>query len=286
MSSHALQDEPTSLGLAYTRLSPLQDRGPNARTPETIIFLHGGESCHLEFSRVVPFLQDTYEIFLVDLPAHSRSREIPFSFDNAVSGLARLIEVQVNSKQAHIVGLSLGGFVGLELARRRADLVRSLWCTGCAPFSGVRRWAMSQSFLLSGLIAIVGYFANERMFWASFGKDVEPIPGLRVEVQKNQNIKTLKSVFDELVSFTPRRLAQIKGLRIAFIAGGQQDSVKDTLEAAKILIKENPECKAFVVRNAIHWWSLQMPKMFAQGVKAWIECNEMPDGFESLLIGI
>ena len=272
--------------LGFTRLFPPDDQKKDALPSQTILFLHSGESYYLEFSRVVPFLQNEYQIFLVDLPAHSSSREIPFSFDNAVSGLAHLITTYVEDKQAHIVGLSLGGFIGLDLVRRRPELVRSLWCTGCAPFSGFRRWAMSRSFLLSGLVAVAGQVANDSIFWASLGKDVEPIAGLRAEVQSNQNIRTLKPMFDELASFTLANLAQIENSRVAIIAGGKQDNVEDTLKAGNVLRKTNPQCNAFVVRDAIHWWSLQLPEIFAHGVKAWVEDKEMPKAFELLLIDI
>jgi pimeloyl-ACP methyl ester carboxylesterase len=279
-------NEPTSpVELAYTRLSPSQTQKENstASSPQTIVFIHGSESCHLEFSRVAPFLQDTYEILLIDLPGHSRSKSIPFTFDNAVKGLVHLIKAQIEVKQAHIVGLSLGGYLGLELARKHPELVRSLWCTGCAPPSGFQRWLFSRSLLLSGLIAMAGTVANERMFWASLGKDVEPIPGLKVEVQKNQNMKTLRPVFDELASFSVHNLTQITDIRIAIVAGGKRDSVEDTREAGRVLREGNPECRVFVVRDAIHWWSLQKPELFAHGVRAWVEGKEMPKEFEPLL---
>jgi pimeloyl-ACP methyl ester carboxylesterase len=280
MSSEEPNPKQAELEIAYTRLSPSQKPGVESSQP-TIVFLHGGESCHLEFSHVVPFLTDDYEILLVDLPGHSRSKAIPFTFDNAVNALSHLIKTQVKGGKAHIVGLSLGGFVGLELARRCSELVLSLWCTGCAPFSGYGLWLRSQSRLLSGLIVVAGGLATERMFWASLG--VEPMPGLREEVKKNQNITLLRSVFDELVSVTLENFAEIHGVRIAIIAGGKQDNVEDTVEAGKVLRSKNPECNAFVVRKAIHWWSLQLPEVFAQGIRAWVEGSEMPKVYEPLL---
>ena len=283
MTSSPSDDQTSPVELAYTRLSPLHDTRSTANTPQTILFIHGSESCHLEFSLVAPFLQDTYEILLIDLPGHSRSRSIPFTFDNAISGLVHLVKSQTKDQQAHIVGLSLGGYIGLELARKHPELIRSLWCTGCAPPSGFQRWMFSRSILLSGLITIAGTLANERIFWASLGKNLEPIPGFRVEVQKNQNMRTLKPVFDELASITVDDLKLITNIRIAIVAGGKGDSVEDTREAGKVLRERNPECRAFVVRDAIHWWSLQKPELFAQGVKEWIEGREMPKEFEPLL---
>lgn len=283
MSSEGSQPKQADLEIAYTYLVPSQNPGDLESSHPTIIFLHGGESCHLEFSRVAPFLKDDYEIFLVDLPGHSRSKAIHFSFDNAVNALSHLIKTRVKGGKVHIVGLSLGGFVGLEFARRCPELVLSLWCTGCAPFTGYRRWFRSQSRLLSGIIAVAGRLATDGIFWASLGANVEPIPGLRAEVQKNQNITLLRPVFDELVSVTFENIAGIQGVRVAIIAGGKQDNVEDTVEAGKMLRSKNPECNAFVVREAIHWWSLQLPQVFAQGVRAWVEGSEMPKVYEPLL---
>ncbi|KAH8587966.1 Alpha/Beta hydrolase protein [Bisporella sp. PMI_857] len=258
MSSGESNAKQADLEIAYTRLSPSQNPVDQESSHPTIIFLHGSESCHLEFSRVAPFLADDYEILLVDLPGHSRSKAIPFSFDNAINALSHLIKTQVKGGKAHIVGLSLGGFIGLEFARRCSELVLSLWCTGCAPFSGI--------------------------FWASLG--VEPIPGLRAEVKNNQTMTLLRPVFDSLMLVTLENFAEIQGVRVAIIAGGKHDNVEDTAEAGKVLRSKNSECNAFVVRKAIHWWSLQFPEVFAQGVRAWIEGSEMPKVYEPLLKAI
>ncbi|KAL1854308.1 hypothetical protein Plec18170_005072 [Paecilomyces lecythidis] len=285
MSSEEPTPKQADLEIAYTRLSPPQNPGDTDSSHPTIIFLHGGESCHLEFSRIAPLLADDYEILLVDLPGHSRSKAIPFSFDNATNALSHLITTQVQERKAHLVGLSLGGFVGLEFARRCPDLVLSLWCTGCAPFTGYRHWLTSQSRLLSGIITLAGRLATEKIFWASLGADVDPIPGLCAEVQSNQTMTVLKPVFDELASVTMDDLAAIHDVRIAIVAGGKQDNVANTTAAGKVLRCKNPDCNAFVVRKAIHWWSLQLPEVFAQGVRAWVEGSEMPDVYEPLLTG-
>lgn len=226
LPSEELNPRQPDSGIAYTRLSPSQEPGGKDSPYSTIIFLHGGESCHLEFSRVAPFLADDYEILLVDLPGHSRSRAIPFRFDNAISALIRLVKTQVKGGKAHIVGLSLGGFVGLKFARQCPNLVLSLWCTGCAPFSRYRRWFRSYSRLMSAIIALAGQLAAKRVFWAPLG--VKPIPGLKTEVQRNQTITVQRSVLDAIISVTLKDLTEIQGVRISIIAGGKQDNVEDS----------------------------------------------------------
>jgi pimeloyl-ACP methyl ester carboxylesterase len=271
--------------LAFTRLTPPSKpdaAGSRASQPPAIIFLHGAESCHLEFTRVATFLEADYDLLLVDLPAHSRSKHIPFSFDNAINGLVRLITTHVSDRKAHIVGLSLGGFVALELARRHPDVVRSVWCTGCSPFTGTRLWFMQHPRLLSGMVTLAGMLATETIFWATLG-GAQPIPGLRQEVQGNQNMATLRPIYEELALLTNDNLAAIDGrVRVAMVAGGKLDNVADTKTAGTVLRRRNPQSAAFVVRNAIHWWSLQFPELFAQGVRAWIEEKDMPNEYEPL----
>jgi len=86
--------------------------------------------------------------------------------------------------------MSLRGFVELELARRCPDLVLGLFCTGCAPFSGLGRLIMSQPRLLGGIGIVLSKHATNAMFWLSTG--VEPLPGLRHELKKNQSMALLK----------------------------------------------------------------------------------------------
>ncbi|KAJ6038596.1 alpha/beta-hydrolase [Penicillium canescens] len=235
----------------------------------------------LEFSGVTPVLSKDYELFLVDLPGHSASREfLPLTLDNAVDALARLIKTKVPGGKTHLVGLSMGGFMILELARRHPELLLSLWCTGCAPNYGFKLWLFSQPRLLTGLIRCISSLANERMFWLSLG--VKPVPGLREQCRKNQSMALLTAGFTELVKITRESLAEIKGVRIAIIAGAKLDNVRDATDAGKILGSANPECKGFVVREAIHWWDLQFPELFARGIRAWIEGREMPKECELL----
>lgn len=240
------------------------------------------ESCHLEFLRVTPLLEHDYECILIDLPGHTGSRAIPFSMENAINGISHIIKNETANGKAHIVGLSMGGYIALELARRSPDLILSIFCTGCEPPSGFRHWAIAQPRLLSSAIIGFGSLAvTESIFWWSFG--VQPIPGLFREVRQNRCMKTLKAGFVALNECTLEKIGEIKDVRIAIVAGGKLDSVKDTRAAGQMLATANPACKAFVVRDAIHWWDLQYPELFAHGIRAWIEKTEMLTLYEPLL---
>jgi hypothetical protein len=60
------------------------------------------------------------------------------------------------------------------------------------------------------------------------------------------------------------------------------DGKKDCLERGKQLQKGNPESMAFKVDGKRHGWNLQDPELFAKGVKAWVEHEELPEDFIAL----
>jgi hypothetical protein len=122
--------------------------------------------------------------------------------------------------------------------------------------------------------------SNESMFWMPMG--VEPFPELRKEFQKNQSMALLTAGYTAVGAVTLDDLAEIEGIRIAIVAGAKRDSVEDTRKAGLVLKSKNLECKAFVVREAVHLWDLQLPELFAQGVRAWVTGAEMPRDFEEL----
>ena len=282
MTSKESDSEQSNSQLSYIRI-PRSPRPDGSGSSEAaIVFLHGLESCHKEFSRITPFLSEYYELILVDLPGHSGSKEIlPLTLENAASALFRLISTEVAGGRAHIVGMSLGGFVGLEFAQRHPDRVLSLFCTGCAPYSGLRRWVVSQPRLLGGVGTVLGRLAaNDAVFWWPIG--VEPLPGLRNEFRNNQSMALLTAGYTAVGAVRLEDLASIDGVRIAIVAGGKRDSVGDTREAGRVLSSKNPKCKAFVVRDAVHLWDLQLPELFARGVRAWVDGSEMPNEFEVL----
>ncbi|HEY7417151.1 MAG TPA: alpha/beta hydrolase, partial [Ktedonobacteraceae bacterium] len=94
---------------------------------ETIFFSHGLlMNCHM-FADQISMLQDRYRCIAFDHRGQGQS-EITrdgYDMDTLYEDAAQLIET-LGGAPCHFVGLSMGGFVGLRLAIRRPDLLKSL----------------------------------------------------------------------------------------------------------------------------------------------------------------
>ena len=101
-----------------------EDQGSGA---ETIIFVHGFLWSGRMFDDQVDALKDRYRCITVDLRGQGQSEvtQSGYDIDTLSEDVATLIEV-LECAPCHFLGLSMGGFIGLRLAIRRPDLLKSL----------------------------------------------------------------------------------------------------------------------------------------------------------------
>ncbi|KAI0124149.1 Alpha/Beta hydrolase protein [Xylariales sp. AK1849] len=260
----------------------------NSPTNPTIVFLHGANSCHLEWIPVAsnPALQ-SFHLLLLDLPGHSGSRSItPFSLPTAADAIAHTIKQHAHGGRAHVVGLSLGGFTALELAARHPDVVSSCFSTGAMPWRGVFKWFGERPrlvYYLENAVSIVPFLGRIEERVQGFAMD----PQVKEEAGKNRSWELTKDVYGAMTGQfgmeTVRRVREM-GIRTVVIAGGKMDQVEGVRRMGVVLKEGDGKGKnrAVVVRAAVHLWSLQLPELFARGLKAWIEKETLPVEFEEL----
>ena len=95
--------------------------------PETVFFAHGLLWSSAMFERQVDALKDRYRCVTFDFRGQGQSEMAPagYDMDTLAEDAAALIEA-LDAAPCHFVGLSMGGFVGMRLAIRRPELLRSL----------------------------------------------------------------------------------------------------------------------------------------------------------------
>ena len=164
-SSLALLSGPPSEvadGLAFTRV------GRDPGTAPTLLLVHGVGAARVVWAPILPALVQTYDVLVVDLPGHGESLPLALGENARCTALARRLAVacaELAVARPHVVGNSLGGWIGLEMA---ADgTARSL--TALAP-AGLRRVPARPNKLL---------YLN-RFLARTTGAAADPLLGLRV----------------------------------------------------------------------------------------------------------
>ncbi|CAJ0550777.1 Ff.00g107070.m01.CDS01 [Fusarium sp. VM40] len=266
---------------------PLYFEERNEDQNESLIFLHGGGGSHIEW-KLVAAQQSlaSYHLILVDLPTHSGSRDIgPFALETAADEVFKVIRGHAHQGKAHVVGFSVGGFVALVLAPRHPDALLSTFATGAYPYRGLFKWVMERPTVM----------------WIA--SSIENIPGLTewtlrkqgidyeewlAESKRNKSPQRSKNLAKELSAFSMEHVKAVadSGVRTCVVSGGKMDQT-DAVQEMGTILREGGRIKgvsnmAFVVREAYHPWHLQLPELFAAGVAAWVQGQELPVGFESL----
>ena len=97
---------------------------------DVIVFLHGLGSCGEDWVFQTAFFCATYRVLAPDLRGHGRSSKPagPYSIALFASDVAAMLDA-LSIGRAHVVGLSLGGLVALQMALDFPDRVRSLALT-------------------------------------------------------------------------------------------------------------------------------------------------------------
>lgn len=281
--------------------SPADSPGPSADF-ETIVFLHGLLGSHLEWLPVASHIHRLssggdrrYRLLIPDLPGHSRSStpshlSSPTTISRAAADVADLIRRHVPARRAYLVGLSMGGFVALEVARAHPDVVLgSVFVTGAAPFVGSYVWLASHPavvwWMMQALVWMPAPIYNLLARWRGLIKHDE----LRTEMAENAaRWEVVRDVYGSILELDLARVGELaengrdKGFRVLSVASGLQDQVESTREMGREMRRFHPGHRAVVVRRALHAWDLQFPELFARGILAWIEGHPLPPEFEEL----
>lgn len=252
----------------------------NTNSKTSILFVHGAFVSRSDWNLVTPHLAD-YHILLPDLPGHGDAQAIrPFSKQLASKLLADLIREHANNGSAHIVGLSLGAYVALDLASNYPDVV------GEVIVSGIKVIPQLPSFAPYGLWLgqrVENALPRAFVRWLMDGADIKP---------SSSSGGTLALCKEVLATIT---LADTGGIwpspwpaRTLIIAAGKSgivpsnDYPEDAVKLRGIGRQINGDTAAYTHPRMRHPWNRQDPKLFADTVRAWIGHTTLPDSFEEL----
>jgi pimeloyl-ACP methyl ester carboxylesterase len=239
------------------------ESGPADGTP--IVFLHGAMVAGWMWTEQVQGLAE-YRCLVPDLPGMGRSGDDTWvDFADAADRVAELIRERCSDGSSHLVGLSLGGVVGLNLAARHPEVLRSLLVSG-VPSGTIPGPLRAMSRVLAWLY---GRPSGARFVARAFGMPDEESQQAFVDTARSTDPAALRLVMDEVARAPlPAGLEDVAVPTLAVV--GTKDT-KPALRAAPTLQATMKDTRAYLVPDVGHPWNAEQPQLFTDMVRAWVD---------------
>jgi pimeloyl-ACP methyl ester carboxylesterase len=250
-----------------------------ARPKATIVFLPGGGLSGWSWRPVAERLPE-YRSLLVDLPEHGRSSNVgPFTMHFAADEVKNLIQER-GGGNAHIVGISLGAQVIIQMLASTPEIIQTAFLSGCS------------------LLPIAG-LGNRTLLKLIFGlyRPFQNIPWLvRANARQIGVPKEYEGSFaDDTRSLSPTMLARIvsanqtfrlpmgiKGVSTPTLITVGEKELGTVKRSAKDLVANLPNAKAYEVEGQNHAWTLSNPELCASAIKSFLSGTPIPLGLRLL----
>ena len=236
------------------------DEKPASRP--AIVFLHGTRLSGGQWASQIAALGGEFRCVAPDLPGHGSAADTPFSLDAAAESVRRTIDDL--GGRAVLVGLSLGGYVAMEVAARWPERVAGLVLAGAtAEPVGPR------SLLYRGLAAIFGILpepfldrVNRWYFRALFPPEISE-PLIAGGFHFRGGAVALEALVGEL--FVPR-LARYEGP--VLILTGEFDLLFRL--SSRRFADAAANARRVLLPRATHLTNLDQPEMFTTAVRRFV----------------
>jgi pimeloyl-ACP methyl ester carboxylesterase len=259
-----------------------------------VVFLHGGGASGWMWQPVIERLPG-YQCLAVDLPEQGNSRSAgAFSMLNAAEKVAEFIRSQVPGGCAHVVGLSEGAQVAVQLLAVAPERVNRAVISSALlqPMPGTA-WMNSPGMWKWTYRLAMAPFKNNDWWIRLNMKYAAGIPESYFTDFKKEFQNTTEDGFVHLMTANqsfrlPFGLDRITIPTLIVVGKKEYAAMK---QSARGLARVLPNAQAVQVDlgkgsslAAEHNWALTAPELFALTVQAWIESNPLPigNGLEAL----
>lgn len=228
-----------------------------------LLLLHGLGSSTLDWEYQIPTLSKNYRVLLMDLRGHGRSDKPTEAY--SIAGFAADVAALLDRLQpgpVHLVGISMGGMVGFQLAVDRPALLKSLTIVNSGPevkahspsdyLELAKRWTLSRLFSLESIAKVLG----KRLF---------PKPSqieLRLKIERRwprNDKRAYLASLDAIIGWGVREhLAQISCPTLV-IAGDRDYTPVARKEA---YVQAMPNARLAVIEDSGHATPMDQPERF------------------------
>lgn len=245
------------------------EHGAEATDTETIVFLHGGTVAAWSWQPQVAGLPGRH-LLTPDLPGFgARSAEDWHSVEDTADDVAAIIAEHAHEGRAHLVGLSLGGLVAVQVMNRHPEVLRSCLVSG-VPVDGIH-----------GLNRFLGNLQlplwRHRWYWRAQAKAFGiPADAVDLFVDNGLAIRpdNAARVFGDVNRGSRPDGLGVYRARILAVAGEKESRlVRDGLATLQSLL---PQARTWTAPGMHHVWSIEDAALFTRMVSGWVDDGSLP----------
>jgi pimeloyl-ACP methyl ester carboxylesterase len=234
---------------------------------DPVVFIHGLGSSARDWEYQVPFFAPRYRVVVFDVRGHGRSDKPtgPYSVPLFAQDAAALIRA-LEAAPAHVVGISMGGMIALQLAVDEPALVRSLVVVNSGPELVVRtfreRLMILQRFLIVRLLRMrkMEEVLSQRLFPRP---DQAPLRQMFVERWAENDPRAYREAMRALVGWSVAdRLGDIRCPTL--VIASDQDYTP--VSAKEAYVARMPNARLVVIPDAHHAVTVERPEEFNQAL--------------------
>ncbi len=227
-----------------------------------MILTHGAGADHRMFDPQIAVLATSYRVLTWDVRGHGRSRPLggAFAFQDAVEDLLALLDA-VGRQQAILVGQSMGGNIGQEVAFRQPERVRALVVIDSTCNTG--RLTTVEKLSLASAPAIFRFYPWETLKRQSAAISADK-PEVRTYIYEAMS-QLSKDEFVAIMMATTTCLHEEPAYRIAqpfLLTHGAHDGTGNIRRIAPGWAAREPHCRYVVIPDAGHAANMDNPAFF------------------------
>ncbi|MCO8162320.1 alpha/beta hydrolase [Pseudomonas sp. 21LCFQ010] len=241
-----------------------------------VLLLHGLGSSGLDWEYQIPALAAQYRVITLDIRGHGRSdkpRE-RYSIKGFSADVEALIE-HLHLEPVHVVGLSMGGMIGFQLAVDHPQWLRSLCIVNSGPQVKVRsanevwqwfkRWSLARLLSMQALGQALGKLLFPRPDQADLRRKI-------AERWARNDKRAYLASFDAIVGWgVQERLSRISCPTL--VISGDRDYTPVAVKQAYVKLIRN--ARLVVIENSRHATPLDQPEAFNRTLLQFIAAQEV-----------
>lgn len=230
---------------------------------EPLLLIHGHGSSSRDWEMQVPYFAKSYRVITFDVRGCGRTSKPkgPYSLRLFAEDTAALLKA-LDIGPAHIVGISMGGMIGFELALGFPKLVNSLTVVNSYPEVRVEtwreRWMVARRFLMLDLLGMrkTGKILSRVLF---IKPEQDNLRNLFVQRWAENDKRAYRESLKAIVGWdVETQLGEIQCP--VLVVASDEDYLP--LEEKQAYVSKIPNAKLTVIKDARHAVTVERPEEF------------------------